>query len=378
MEITFTRLLSAAESAEGPHDEALGPDELDFPEVDPAAAACDPEPLMPAAEEARPYPIQALSPTVRAAVSTYQQFGQQPVALVATSALSVAALATQGLADVARDRNCIGPISLSTAVLAEFGERKTSADNRMSRAARRWQQGYCDAHVAEAAKSQAALDAWDAQRQGVLRQITVRSVKGSALEVNCLRQMLEKLDCNKPHRVVLPGLFYQDATPEALAEELALGWPSAALWSNEAALVVGSRGMSSDELALRYFGLLNICWDGTGTFERNRTTAKSYRLVGRRLTCSLMMQQAVLRQLLSVGTGQARSVGFLARFLIAWPQSTMGTRLYREGDLDHADLRCWDDRVTALLNLPLPADPITMVLSPPVIQLSGEARACWI
>jgi len=57
----------------------------------------DPEPLIAADEEPRPYPLDALSPTIRAAVTAYQEFGQQPIPLIASSALSVAALSSQGL-----------------------------------------------------------------------------------------------------------------------------------------------------------------------------------------------------------------------------------------------------------------------------------------
>src|SRR5215831_18788737 len=63
----------------------------------------DPEPLIAADEEPRPYPLDALSPTIRAAVTAYQEFGQQPIPLIASSALSVAALSSQGLVNVGRD-----------------------------------------------------------------------------------------------------------------------------------------------------------------------------------------------------------------------------------------------------------------------------------
>src|SRR5262249_19933033 len=63
----------------------------------------DPEPLIAADEEPRPYPLDALSPTIRAAVTAYQEFGQQPI-------------------NVGRDKNLIGPISLNLGVIAESGE----------------------------------------------------------------------------------------------------------------------------------------------------------------------------------------------------------------------------------------------------------------
>lgn len=339
----------------------------------------DPEPLIAADEEPRPYPLDALSPTMRAAVAAYQQFGQQPIPLIASSALSVAALSTQGLVNIGRDKNLIGPISLNLAVIAESGERKTSADKRMKRGAQQWQQDYRDRHVAEVAEADSRLAAWQAQRDGILAKI--KSVSGAkpkedGFGITDLQAAIIDLDAHRPGRKVMPTLFYEDVTPEALAHEMAAGWPSAALWSDEGALVIGSHGMSDDSV-LRYFGLLNRFWDGN-SFERFRATSKSFAVTGRRLTCSLMMQHIVLCRLIGAAGGLARGVGFLARFLLAWPYSTMGQRAYREGDLGGPALAKWDARIEDLLSTPLPADPRTMVLDPPTLFLSDKARACWI
>jgi len=340
----------------------------------------DPEPLVSPDDEPRPYPLDALSPTIRAAVSAYQYFGQQPIPLVAGSALSVAALATQGLVNVGRDRNLIGPISLNVAVIAESGERKTSADRRMARAARRWQQDFRTSHGNEAAEAASRVAAWQAEREGLLAKIKAAAggrISKDGLSLEGLKQALTMLEMNRPREPVMPTLFYEDVSPEALGEQLSKGWPSASVWSDEAALVIGSRGMVSNDSALRYFGLLNRFWDGLG-FERFRTTAKSFTITGRRLTCSLMMQYAVLWQLLGAAGGVARGTGFLARFLLAWPASTMGARDYRAGNLDAPELATWDARVTSVLSQPLPNTPKEIALDPPTLFLSHEARARWV
>ena len=90
-------------------------------------------------EEAKPYPIEALPPIMHGAVKDCQAYGQQPTALVACSALAAASLAAQGLADVARRPGLVGPMSLNVLVVAASGERKTTADRRMARAIRQWQ-----------------------------------------------------------------------------------------------------------------------------------------------------------------------------------------------------------------------------------------------
>ena len=97
----------------------------------------DPEPLGDAGPE-RPYPLDALPPIIGDAVAEYQSYGQQPVPMVACSGLASASLAAQPLANVVRDRNLSGPISLYTLVIAVSGERKTSADRVFAKPIREW------------------------------------------------------------------------------------------------------------------------------------------------------------------------------------------------------------------------------------------------
>ena len=96
------------------------------------AAQMDPEPFVGEMPAARPYPLDALPEPMRAAVLEYAAFGQQPMAMIATSALSALSLAAQHLADVARGQELIGPTSLNTLTVAISGERKTSADRALT------------------------------------------------------------------------------------------------------------------------------------------------------------------------------------------------------------------------------------------------------
>ena len=105
---------------------------------------------------------------------------------------------------------------------------------------------------------------------------------------------------------------------------------------------------------MRFLGLLNRLWDGM-SFDRKRASSKSYTIKGRRFTVSLMMQEIVLARLLAAGGGVSRDLGFLARFLIAWPPSTMGTRLYN-CNLDLPSMAKFDTRLRDLLSLSLPTD----------------------
>ena len=71
-----------------------------------------------------PYPTQALPSILQNTVTEYQQYGQQPTALIACSALANISLACQSLANVARDDYLLSPISLYFCMAAFSGERK--------------------------------------------------------------------------------------------------------------------------------------------------------------------------------------------------------------------------------------------------------------
>jgi hypothetical protein len=337
----------------------------------------DPIPLFAEHEKPAPYPIDALPATVRKAVQAYHAFAQQPVELIATSALATISLAAQGLANVDRDGNLTGPCSLSFMTVAVSGERKTAADKRMRRALNEWQEERrkADAQTIRAAERRLAI--WQKQIDGMMAKIG--KLAGSPrsedqIEVQQLQSKIVALESEKPTVPPEVKLFHEDATPEALAVALARGWPTASLWSDEGGLVIGSHAMSEDS-AMRFLALLNRLWDG-GTFDRQRESRNSAHVKGRRFTAALMLQPEALAKLVATGDGIARGVGAFARFLIARPSSTIGTRAYRPGDPNGPELLAFDDRLRALLNLRLPLDD-EGALDPPVLRLSPEAFDIW-
>jgi len=337
----------------------------------------DPEPLFEPAEAARPYPLEALPPIMVDAISEYRAYGQQPLPLVACSALATLSLAAQGLADVARDRHLTGPISLDVAVIAGSGERKTSADRAFNRPIREWMRNRREALQPAIDKARAELLAWEAERDGLLSKIKRAAGgkgKDAGADLGHCKQRLAELEAIPPPQPILPSLFYEDTNAARLAVDLAEGWPSASIWSDEAGLVIGSHGMNDDNL-MGFIGLLNRLWDGQD-FNRNRLTVKSAQIRGRRLTVSLMMQPVVLTRLLGAGDGASRGMGWIARNLIAWPGSTIGSRPYRDA-AEMPALDAFHSRVRELLELELPVEGLGMVLAPPSLSLSPPAFQVW-
>jgi Protein of unknown function (DUF3987) len=170
-------------------------------------------------------------------------------------------------------------------------------------------------------------------------------------------------------------LFFEDINAERLAVDIGEGWPSASLWSDEGGLVVGSHGMS-DENLMRFIGLINRLWDGL-TFERRRLTMPSVLIKGRRLTVSMMMQPVVFTRLISAVDCASRGMGWIARILVSWPTSTIGARPYRTAPDDMPALDGLHQRLRELLDLELPVEGPEMTLVPPVLGLASPAFTVW-
>ncbi len=339
-------------------------DSNEWPEPQPLTAKVEPE----------PYPMDALPKTIRAAVDEVAEFVKAPVPLVASSALAAISLATQAHADVSRDEILSGPVSLFLLAIAESGERKTQADKMFAKAI----QDYQDAQ-AEAAKPilkdyAAALGAWEAKRGGIkdkIRQLAKDNKPTVSLESD-----LRDLEHRKPEPPRVPKLIREDATPEGLAKKLQNDWPSAGVISNEAGIVFGAHGMSSESV-MRNLALLNKLWDG-GRYQSDRGDDDRSRDVrGARLTMGLMIQESTLRAFFEQTKGLARGTGFLARFLVALPDSTMGTRFYTPPVTGSPAMAAFNRRITEILNQPVPIDA-NGTLTPPVLPLTVEAKTAWV
>jgi putative DNA primase/helicase len=173
----------------------------------------EPQPLDRHAAQPEPYLLDALPGAIGAAVREYQAYGQQPVALVASSALAVVSLAAQGLADVARDERLCGPLSLNFLIIAQSGERKTAADKALGATLAEWERERADVLREDIRRNRAALDAWSAEQEGLKAAIKA-AVRRKPEEADKLRQRLMEHALTKPAELVAPRLRYEDVNPQ--------------------------------------------------------------------------------------------------------------------------------------------------------------------
>ena len=319
------------------------------------------------------YPLDALPDAVRCAVQEVAGFVKAPIPLIATSALAALSLAIQTHADVQRAEKLSGPSSLFLLAIADSGERKSSCDGYFTKAIRDY-----EIKAQENAKPlmkayESEREAWDARRSGVKDAIKTlaKTNKTSAAQV----QQLHDLDAIKPVPPRVPKLIYGDATPEALCYSLAMNWPSGGVISSEAGSVFGGHGMGAESV-MRNLATLNQLWDGA-TLPVDRRSSESFTVRGARLTMALQVQEATIRAFFANTKGLARGTGFLARFLVSWPQSTQGTRKFTEAPANWPALAAFNDRLTDILNQSAPIDD-DGALTPAMMILAPEAKAAWV
>jgi len=320
-----------------------------------------------------PYPLHALPQIIREAVDEVQAFVKSPVALVACSALASISIVCQAHIDVERASELVGPTSLFLMAVASSGERKSSSDGHMSAPIKEYDIEQAAMMREEIKNYKAEQAAWQAKHDGIVSKI--RTLRGKAQSTEAMERDLLALQKKEPERPRFPHLLIGDATPEGLAIALTQEWPTGGIFSSEAGVILGSHGMSSDS-AMRNLGLLNVLWDGS-THRITRHTSDPIEIRGLRLTMAMQTQEQTLKEFFTKTNGLARGIGFLARFLVAYPDSTQGTRMFSKALSAWPKLAKFHRRIAEILNMPIPKTE-DHTLTPKLMRFSAEAKQIWI
>lgn len=304
--------------------------------------------------------------TVRCAVQEVPGFVKAPIPLIATSALAAVSLAIQAHNDVQRAEKLSGPVGLFLLAIADSGEGKTTCDSFFTRPIRDYQEREQEAAKPFIKAYKSDLEAWEAKRGGLKEKI--KALAKESKPSTAQEQALHDLDNNKPIQPRVPQLIYGDATPEALTYALAKQWPSGGVISSEAGSVFGAHGMGADSV-MRNLATLNQLWDGASLSVARRST-ESFTVRGARLTMALQVQEATIRAFFENTKGLARGTGFLARFLVSWPESTQGTRNFTEAPDNWPALATFNKRLTTILDKAPPIDD-DGALTPAMLTLAA-------
>lgn len=328
----------------------------------------EPEELRRPLPPAAPYPMDALGDVLGSAAKAIHDNVQAPAAMCGTSILAAASLAAQGQADVTNDGRT-EPLTLWAVTIGESGERKSGVDEPALGAHRKHEKERQAEYQDEWLDYETEQAAYEAARQKAKT-----AGKGNRFAI---RQALQDVG-EPPEKPLQPILIMGEPTLEGTQKRLIHGLPSIGLFSDDAGEFLGGYSMSKDNKT-RTAASLSRLWD-KGTFDRIRAKADevSGKYYGKRCALHFMVQPVIAETVLSddVLAGQ----GFLPRCLLAWPESTIGTRGHKSGNLhDNPAMRRYWSKIHALLDRDYPlAEGTRNELAPPVLELSQDARALWI
>ena len=286
-------------------------------DIDPATTA--PEPLRAPLPPGQAYPVDALGEVLGGAARALHDVVKAPMALCCQSVLAAASLAAQAHFDVLLPWGQRKPLSLFLLTVGESGERKSAVDDVVLGAAKAHEKAAMAAYREDMERHEADMAAWGKATEAA-RNAATQGKKGAATAVQ-VRDAVAAVG-DKPVAPVAPLRFVTDPTAEGLYKLLAMSQPSVALFSDEGGLLIGGHALNGDNF-LKTITRWSKMWDGA-PFDRVRAGDGVGILYGRRMALHQLAQGDVMVKLLS--DRMANGQGLLARCLVAWPESTIGTR----------------------------------------------------
>jgi putative DNA primase/helicase len=293
----------------------------------------EPEPVLPILSPQTEFPIESLPLLIREAVRETLDYTQAPIGLACSTALGVASTCVQHLALVARDHQTVGPVSLFVLSVLRSGERKSTIFRKMWKGI--WE-------MQRELKEQ--WDHYQEEKQGKLTHLFERDIP--------------------------PKILFEDATVQGLAKEIETGVRSVLMSSSEGGTVFGGIGMRGDAL-MGALAFLNKAWDAEPQ-SMTRKQAESNYLEFYRLSCLISSQRETIQDWLSKNAGLAEGMGFLARFLVCIPESTIGFRLYKQAPEFTPKLDKFNDQCLKKLRKK------TYLAKPQILPLSDDAHRIWV
>lgn len=328
-----------------------------------------PEPLRGELPKSEPYPVDQLGDLLGKAALALHETVKAPLALCCQSVLAAASFAAQSHFDITLPWGERKPLSLFFLTVAVSGERKSAVDGVVLSVAKAHEKAEMAGYQIEREQYEADLAKWKAATEGARKKAATAKKSSTADEAaNDLHEAGPK-----PAAPIMPLRFLTDPTVEGMFKLLVDAQPSIALFSDEGGLLIGGSALNNDNF-LKTITRWCKLWDGAA-FDRVRAGDGSDCLYGRRMALHQLAQPEVMQTLLS--NRLANGQGLLARCLVAWPESTIGSRHIQR--FESARDRLEVQRFLTVFNKLSEAEPRTnpsdkRELDPVELQLSGEAK----
>lgn len=265
------------------------------------------------------FPLHTQLPLLSAAMDEIQNNVQAPRAMIFGSALTAIALSQQALVNVRKPNGQQVPTSLMFLTIGDSGERKSTVENGFLHVIREFEREQKFKYSDQIRSWQVAHELWSAQRKVLMKS----AAKKAGTDSTTAEQKILEHDAKRPTKPKEFKILYEDSTPEALFFGLYQNLPTAGLISSEGGSVLQGP-------ALRDLSKHNALWSGDD-ITVDRKQVECFGLSGARLTVSLMVQKSAFDRYMEKRGEESRGSGLWARFFVAQPASTQGSRFVVNG-----------------------------------------------
>ena len=315
-----------------------------------------------------PYPWEEFHLVSREGIEEVVRHVQAPVALIAMEFLANMSAATQGIFDVHLPTGKTCPTSLYLAVIAESGERKTEVHNRVAARLYEFDREREAKHDADRKQYELAMTIWEDVNKGLRRQLTKLTRDGESVEELC-RQLAEHTAA-KPEKPRKRRLMRQDVSARGTMDALEGDGESIAFFEDEGENVIKGG-------AFQQTGRINDAWGGSKTLTIDRGYGVSIVARNPRVTVSFMIQPLVLEEYLHKRGKYMRGSGHWARYLMAYPASTQGTRFTYDLKKEWVHLPKFHARMRELLD-EFGRRSDVGVKERSILEFDEDARSSWV
>lgn len=312
------------------------------------------------------FPLGSLGEALEKAALSIKAASGAPSGLIGQSLIAAASLATQAHANVEIDGRKY-PTSLFCLSIGASGERKSFVDSEALNAHREYEKQMLSKYEEEIEIFNVEQESYEHEKR-MLMSKHKSSTKKSILDA------LKNLGAS-PKFPKSEIMLMEEPTYEGVVKALENGRPSIGLFSDEGGRMIGGHAMSKENQLKTIAGLCSI-WDGK-PISRTRAGEGSSKIYGKRMSLHLMIQPKVSELIL--GNEIILDQGFLARCLMVSPVTTIGSRPYRDVNLNEdKDILNYRSIIKGLLCHPLPKMPNTNDLAPRALMLAPAEKNLWI
>lgn len=307
-------------------------------------------------------------PLTRKLAKTVSEKTKAPIELGLTSILSVYSTLLQCLIDVERPEVGVGPVSLYILGIAQSGERKTAISNYLMHTILKHQEEEVLRYKLNIEIFELEINEYELEVIAIKKEIL--KLKKSKKPTEELKAKFKTLLESRPKPPKTPQFILEDTSPEAFVKHLHEGAGYASLVSSEGGTILNGRGFQN-------ITILNKAWDGD-VLTVNRVKGESFTINQPRVAISLMAQPKAISKFIQNKGDESKGVGFFARFITCYPESTQGSRFILKGEvIDESGYQEYLSKIDEIL-IKLMEHNEGNVKRRGVMRFDAEASDLWV